>query len=126
MTVIVTAAVIEEQGRYLVTRRQPGAHLEGCWEFPGGKCEHGESLEGCLARELMEELGVRAAIGGEILSVTHEYPDRSVELHFLACRLLDAPEALLGQDIRWVERGQLASLPFPPADHALIRALMAR
>ena len=58
---VVTAAVIERDGAFLLTRRLDGTHLEGQWEFPGGKCEPGETLEQCLARELREELGVDAA-----------------------------------------------------------------
>jgi mutator protein MutT len=123
VTLVVTAAVIERDGAFFVTRRQPGVHLEGCWEFPGGKCEAGESLAGCLRRELQEELGVDAAIGDEIFTITHHYPDRSVELHFLACTLFGEPVALLGQEMRWVERGDLAALPFPPADDELIALL---
>ena len=123
MTLVVTAAVIERDGAYLVTRRQEGVHLEGYWEFPGGKCEPGESLADCLRRELQEELGVGAAVGGEIFTVTHHYPARSVELHFLACTLLGDPVPLLGQEMRWVVRDALASLQFPPADDELIARL---
>jgi 8-oxo-dGTP diphosphatase len=123
MTIVVAAAVIEEDGRYFVTRRHKGVHLEGYWEFPGGKCETGESLRDCLARELLEELGVGAEIGAEIFCVTHDYSDRSVELHFFSCMLTNAPVARLGQEMRWVEREALASLPFPPADTQLIEAL---
>jgi 8-oxo-dGTP diphosphatase len=125
MKIVVTAAVIEDHGRYFVTRRQQGVHLEGFWEFPGGKCEPGETLEGSLRRELKEELGVEVEIGKEIFTVTHDYPDRSVELHFLSCTLLNAPVALLGQEMRWVAREELQSLKFPPADDELIRVLTA-
>ena len=85
MTVVVTAAVIERDGRFLVTRRLQGTHLEGMWEFPGGKCDQGESLAACLQREIREELGTGVVVGGEMLQSTHEYVDRSVALHFFAC-----------------------------------------
>ena len=123
MTIVVTAAIVEDHGRYFVTRRQKGVHLEGLWEFPGGKCEPGETLGDCLRRELKEELGVDAVIGEEICTVTHAYADRSVELHFLSCTLLNAPVPLLGQEMRWVARDELKSLKFPPADDELINVL---
>ena len=123
MTLVVTAAIVEDHGRYFVTKRRQGAHLEGFWEFPGGKCEPGESLVECLRRELQEELGTDAEIGEEVFTVTHHYPDRSVELHFLSCTFLNAPVPLLGQEMRWVARAELTSLKFPPADDELIRAL---
>ena len=123
MTIVVTAAVIRRGDRYLVTRRQQGVHLEGMWEFPGGKCEAGESLEACLRRELLEELGTGAVVGHELLAVTHHYPERSVELHFLSCELTEDPMPLLGQEMRWVARQELRSLQFPPADDELIALL---
>ncbi len=123
MKIVVTAAVIERDDAFLVTRRQRGVHLEGYWEFPGGKCEADESLADCLRRELREELDTDAAVGEEIFTVTHDYPERSVELHFLSCRLLSEPRPLLGQDMRWVPRADLSSLQFPPADDELIARL---
>jgi mutator protein MutT len=121
--IVVAAAVIEVESRFLVTRRQKGVHLEGVWEFPGGKCDDGETLHECLARELREELDVRSRIGEEIFSTTHEYRDRSIELHFFRCELLGDPRPQLGQDMRWVARADLAALDFPPADAALIEML---
>ena len=126
MTIIVAAAIVEDHDRYFVTRRQTGVHLEGLWEFPGGKCEPDETLERCLRRELREELGAEAVIREEVFTVTHDYPDRSVELHFLSCTFMNAPVSLLGQEMRWVARGDLASLAFPPADEALIAFLVAQ
>jgi mutator protein MutT len=120
---VVTAAVIEREGRFLVTRRRPGTHLQGMWEFPGGKCEPGESLAECLLRELREELNAGASIGGEIFATTHVYEDRRVELHFLRCRLSGEPTPALGQEMRWVTPGELVTLDFPPADAELIRLL---
>ena len=121
--VVVVAAVIEDTGRYLVTRRLQGTHLEGFWEFPGGKCDAGESLAGCLARELREELDVDARIGDEIHVATHRYDDRAIELHFIECALTRDPRPQLGQEMRWVPRAELQSLQFPPADAELIQML---
>ena len=122
-TVVVAAAVVQRGGSYLVTRRLRGTHLEGMWEFPGGKCEAGESHHACLRREILEELGCRAEVGEKLLTVAHEYDDRRVELHFFRCEVTGEPAPLLGQDIRWVNRAELKSLDFPPADADLIRLL---
>jgi 8-oxo-dGTP diphosphatase len=123
---IVVAAVIERDGHFLVTRRLKGTHLADFWEFPGGKCEPHETHEACLARELIEELDAQAEIGAEILSTEHAYPDRSVRLHFLSCRLLTNPRPMLGQEMRWVSRAELRSLPFPEADCDLINMLATK
>ena len=120
---VVVAAVVEDAGRYLVTRRQRGVHLEGYWEFPGGKIDPGESLADGLRRELREELDTDADVGEEIFTVAHDYPDRIVELHFFACRLHAAPAPQLGQEMRWVARQELRALRFPPADDDLIARL---
>lgn len=121
--VVVAAAVVEREATYLVTRRLKGTHLEGFWEFPGGKCEAGETHPACLIREIREELGCGATVGAKILSVSHDYAERTVELHFFSCALDAEPRPLLGQEIRWVPRSHLRSLPFPPADEALIQLL---
>ena len=121
--IVVTAAIIERQGAFLVTRRPRGVHLEGCWEFPGGKCEAGESHQDCLRRELLEELDADTLVREEVFRVSHEYADRTVQLHFLRCELLSEPRPLLGQEMRWVAREELHALEFPPADAELIRLL---
>jgi 8-oxo-dGTP diphosphatase len=123
-TIVVTAAVIERENRFLVARRPQGVHLAGYWEFPGGKCEPGETLRACLERELLEELAVRAAIGSEIFTTTHEYPDRRIELHFFGCEISGEPSPQDQQDVRWVRREDLRSLQFPPADEALLGMLL--
>jgi 8-oxo-dGTP diphosphatase len=121
--VVVTAAVVQRGGSYLVTRRLRGTHLEGMWEFPGGKCEPGETHVACLEREILEELGCVARVGDELLTVAHDYGDRSVELHFFRCEMAGEPAPLIGQEIRWVSRAELRALDFPPADADLIRLL---
>jgi 8-oxo-dGTP diphosphatase len=121
--IVVAAAVVERDSRYLVTRRLRGTHLEGFWEFPGGKCETGETHVECLVREIREELGCAVRVGEKLLSVAHDYPERTVELHFFRCDLGADPRPLLGQEIRWISRVELRELAFPPADVELIRLL---
>jgi len=124
--VVVLAAVIERDGRILVTRRLRNTHLAGLWEFPGGKCDPGESHEACLARELREELGVESRIGEEMLVTEHAYPDRTVRLHFRECEIQGDPQPRLGQQMKWVNRQELATLDLPAADHQLIDQLCRR
>jgi mutator protein MutT len=122
--VVVIAAVIERDGRFLLTRRLRGTHLEGTWEFPGGKCEPGESHEACLVREIREELGVEVTVGEEISCVEHAYPEKTVRLHFHRSVLVGEPQPLEGQAMRWADRTELGDLEFPEADRDLIVMLM--
>jgi 8-oxo-dGTP diphosphatase len=122
---VVTAAVIERDGLLLVARRLEDTHMAGFWEFPGGKCEAGESAEICLARELLEELGATASVHEEIFRTAYAYDDRVLDLRFFRCDLTTEPRAVLGQEIRWVARQELATLEFPPADRELIARLSA-
>lgn len=126
MALIVAAAVIERAGAVLVTRRLKGAHLEGLWEFPGGKCEPGESLHDCLIREIREELGVDVTPGEALLVTTHAYPEKTVELHFIACAMHGEAVPQQGQQMQWIARERLASLDFPAADAELIALLTRR
>ena len=121
--IVVLAAVVERGGRLLVTRRVGKTHLSGYWEFPGGKCEPDEAPAACLERELLEELGVAARIGDEILTTEHAYPDRTVRLHFRRVEVDGEPRPLLGQEIRWASRDDLEHLHFPEADRELLKLL---
>lgn len=125
-TLVVTAAIVERDECFLITRRLKGTHLPGHWEFPGGKAEPGESLVECLRRELLEELATGADVGDEVFSIAHDYGDRRVQLHFFRCELRNEPQPQLGQEMRWAPRGELDQITFPPADAALIELLMKR
>ena len=121
--IVVLAAIIERDGRLLLARRLKGTHLAGLWEFPGGKCEPGETHETCLKRELLEELDVRAIVGPEVLVTEHAYPERTVRLHFRHCSIEGEPRPVLGQQLRWTRRDELDELEFPEADRELIEKL---
>jgi mutator protein MutT len=120
----VVAAVIEEDGAFLVTRRPEGVHLAGLWEFPGGKIDAGETHAQALRREIREELGTDIHVQDLLFHTTHVYPERSVALYFYRCALSGDPSALLGQQMRWVRRHELAGLGFPPADEEFIELLV--
>ncbi len=106
-----------------MTRRQKGVHLEGYWEFPGGKVDPGETDKAALVREIREELDAGVDVGRLVLATTHHYAERSVSLAFYECVLTAEPCPLLGQEVRWVAPSDLRSLAFPPADEELIALL---
>jgi len=122
----VVAAVVEEAGRFLITRRLEGTHLAGLWEFPGGKILPEEKPEDALRRELREELGVEAVVGEPVETVDWAYPEKSVRLLFFRCALAGEPAPLEGQEIRWVAAADLPSYNFPGADATLIARLSRR
>lgn len=122
--VVVVAAVIEQDGAFLLTRRPAGTHLEGHWEFPGGKVHPAETHAEALRRELHEELDIVATVGTLVHEITHAYPEKVVALYFYQCRFEGEPKPMIGQAIRWVPRHELAALPFPDADRDLIAQLI--
>ena len=120
----VAAGLIHHDGRYLIARRKPGVHLAGFWEFPGGKREIGESLEECLQRELFEELSIRVDMPVPYQIVRHDYPEKTVELHFFHCAIEEGQATAVDcAEIRWVLPEELPQFKFPPADQVIIDAL---
>jgi mutator protein MutT len=120
----VAAGLVRREGCYLIARRNPGVHLAGFWEFPGGKCEPGEALEECLRRELFEELGIRIGVPMLFQVVRHEYSEKVVELHFFHCSIESGhPTPIDCAEIRWVSPHELSDFEFPPADRPIIEAL---
>ena len=121
----VVAAVIEVDARVLVTRRLRGTHLEGLWEFPGGKIDPGETHDAALRREIREELDADVDVGPLVLATAHDYPERRVHLYFYRCTLTTTLRPMLGQEARWVPRAELGTLEFPAADAELLALLTA-
>ena len=117
----VAAGLVFRDGRLLITQRPTGGHLEGLWEFPGGKREPHESFEQALHRELMEELGIEVEVRGLVESITHRYPEKTVQLQFFRCIWKrHEPQALGCPAFRWVSADELAHYEFPAADARLI------
>jgi 8-oxo-dGTP diphosphatase len=119
----VVAAVIEREGRILIARRPTGRHLEGLWEFPGGKRGADESPEAALVREIREELDATVAVGELLETVEWAYPEKTVRLQFFRCGLVGEARPVEGQEIAWVRPAELRAYSFPPADATLIARL---
>lgn len=123
----VTAGLIWKDGKLLISRRAKGKHLEGFWEFPGGKQEAGEGLRECLEREIGEELGIEARVDASLLTVDHEYGDKWISLHVFKCTWVRGePLPLQCQEVRWVDWKELSALTFPPPDRKVIEILTKR
>jgi 8-oxo-dGTP diphosphatase len=124
-TIRVVAAVIERDGRYLITQRRPTAVLPLMWEFPGGQVEEGESDSEALRREVRHRLGADIEVGSLISFVSHEYEHYAVDLHLYECRLLS--EELRANAVhayRWVTSAEFDQYPFTPADEASMSKLL--
>lgn len=123
----VAAGLVFRQGKLLITQRNPDSHLGGLWEFPGGKREPHETFEICLARELVEELGMEVVVGDLVESLTHAYPEKTVQLRFYRCRWrAHEPQPLGCAAVRWVTSSELDNYQFPAADARLLRMLQDR
>jgi mutator protein MutT len=123
----VTAGLIWQGGRLLITKRPTGSHLAGFWEFPGGKKEKEETLEECLEREIKEELGIEVKAERLLFTVNHEYEDRVISLYLFLCNHIKGqPEPLECQDILWVHPEELSRFHFPPPDRLIIHFLRER
>jgi len=116
-------AVVERDGRYLVGTRPDGVPLAGYAEFPGGKCEPGETPEACAVRECREETGLVVEPVELLERRTWDYPHGRVELSFALCRPVDGSEP--AAPFRWVPRAELAGLRFPEANAAVVGRLVA-
>ena len=126
---LVTGAVgilIDDAGRVLVTRRAPGAHQGGLWEFPSGKVEAEETLLEALARELKEELGVLVEATDALMALEHDYGDKQVRLDVhRVTRWSGEPRGLEGQPLAWQQPEQLQHWAFPAANRPILERLLA-
>jgi len=119
--ITVTAAVIEKDAKILAARRGPGKHLEGFWEFPGGKLEPDETPEQCLARELAEEFGIESRVDKFIGESIFDYGEKIIRLIAYQVEHLAGDFQLEDHDeIRWLSHKELDDIMWAPADVPLL------
>ena len=124
-TIRVVAAVIENNGRYLITQRRPTSVLPLMWEFPGGRVEEGETDAGALLREVRHRLGVDISVGQLISFVSHPYESYVVDLYLYECRLTRGePTPKNVHAFRWATSAEFDQYPFTPADEASMNKLL--
>jgi 8-oxo-dGTP diphosphatase len=123
-TVIVTAALIIEQGKILVTQRKKDSSHGLLWEFPGGKVQKGEEPRDALRRELKEELDVEVEVGMIFDAIFYSYPEYPILLLVYRCRIEKGSLKPIGcHDLRWVNLRELEKLAMPPADDPIRKHL---
>jgi 8-oxo-dGTP diphosphatase len=122
----VVAAVIEREGRYLITQRKPTAVLPLLWEFPGGRVEDGESETQALVREVKGRIGSEVAVFEKLGDHFHEYEAYDVLMSMYACALPRGaePAAVGVNEVRWVASEELERYEFPPADQSSMSKLL--
>lgn len=121
---IVTAAILRQQDRILITRRPVGKPHGGMWELPGGKLNGDESPQSALKRELREELGIRAAVDDIFEVVYHRYDWGAVLILVYECRWLEgALQHLEVDDHRWILPQEDRQYDILPADRPIFERL---
>jgi A/G-specific adenine glycosylase len=123
----VTAGVIWKKDKVLITLRPAKGLLGSLWEFPGGKKERGETLEECLHREIMEELGIRIRIIGKLTSIRHAYTHFKITLHVYQCKYDQGTLRLHAcDDFHWIRLEEINRYAFPAADIKVIELLIGK
>ena len=121
----VVAALIWQNGRFLICRRPAHKARGGLWEFAGGKVEPGESKAQALVRECKEELDIRLAVDDVYTEVTHVYPDLTVHLTLYNATIAEGtPQLLEHSELKWITPEEIPQFDFCPADTEILEKLM--
>jgi len=118
------AVIWDAAGQILIDRRRQEGLLGGMWEFPGGKVEPGETVEDCIRREILEELGIEVQVGDRLITIDHAYSHFRVTLNVHHCRHLSGdPQPIECDVVKWVTVDDLEQYPFPAANVQIIEAI---
>ncbi|MFP4469039.1 MAG: (deoxy)nucleoside triphosphate pyrophosphohydrolase [Bacteroidales bacterium] len=121
----VTCAIIIWNGKILATLRARGMHLEGHWEFPGGKIETGETAEACISREILEELNIRIRVIRSMQPVEHHYPNKAIRLIPFVCEIVSGKIQLAEHsEFRWLDENEIHEMNWAAADRKVVEGLI--
>jgi 8-oxo-dGTP diphosphatase len=124
-TLEVGCAIIHKDGKLLIAQRHLGDSFGGCWEFPGGKREQGETIEACLVREATEELGIRIQPEKLLCNRVYGTPERKISLFFFFCKWMSGePRAIDCKDFSWVDRETVRQYTWLPGDLEVLEDLV--
>jgi mutator protein MutT len=122
----VSAGLIRNNGKILITQRRFSDNCGGLWEFPGGKQKSQETLAQCLIREISEELNIQILVDKKLMSVTHNYDHAQITLHIFLCSLQNGtPESKQVQDWQWIDLSKIDQYDFTEADRKVVQKLKA-
>ena len=122
----VVAALIWDNGRFMICQR-PAHKARGLlWEFVGGKTDPGETMEEALIRECREELGITVSVGDVYMQVIHDYPDILIRLTLFHCTIVEGiPKLLEHNDLKWILPSQIPKFDFCPADEDILARIIS-
>ena len=126
LLLVSAVALIDTDGRVLLSKRPKGKTMAGLWEFPGGKVEKGETPEEALIREIKEELclDISESCLAALTFASHRYSEFHLLMNLFACRVWrGVVKAGEGQEIKWVQPMRLGDYDMPPADRPLVSML---
>lgn len=126
-TVDVVAALIWDEGRFMICQRPAHKKRGLLWEFVGGKVEPGETKQQALVRECREELDIGISVGEEFMQVLHEYPDITITLTLFNASIKEGvPRLLEHNDLKWITPEEIPQYEFCPADEDILKEIIAR
>lgn len=122
----VVAALIWDNGRFMICQRPAHKSRGLLWEFVGGKTDPGETMEEALIRECREELGITVSVGDVYMQVIHNYPDILIRLTLFHCTIAEGtPKLLEHNDLKWILPSQIPEFAFCPADEDILAKIIA-
>ena len=112
------------QQQILIAKRAEHKHQGGCWEFPGGKVETGETVRQALYRELQEEIGIEVVTASPLMTINHNYSDKQILLDvWQVTEFTGIARGNEGQAVHWVNIEECSDYQFPEANRGIIKKI---